>query len=54
MRDSCCAYKCTNCREQKEDRGFHRFPRGKNEEQQELRGKSGFKHAREKIGQNSL
>ena len=31
---------------------FYRFPRGKKEEQQELR-KSGYKHEREKIGQNS-
>ena len=49
MPDSCCAYGCTNRREENGDRAFYRFPRGKKEEQQELREKSVFKHAREKL-----
>ena len=36
MPDSCCAYGCTNCREQNGDRDFYRLARGKKEEQQEL------------------
>ena len=51
MPDSCCAYGCTNRREENGDRAFYRFSRGKKGEKQELR-KSGFKHVREKIGQN--
>ena len=39
MPDSCCAYGCTNRREENGDRAFYRFPRGKREEQQELRKK---------------
>ena len=39
MPDSCCAYGCTNRREENGDRAFYRFPRGKKEEQQELRKK---------------
>ena len=46
MPDSCCAYGCTNRREENGDRAFYRFPRGKKEEQQELREKSGFKHTK--------
>ena len=52
MPGSCCAYGCTNRREENGDRAFYRFPRGKKEEQQKLQ-KSGFKHVREKIGRNS-
>ena len=51
MQDSCCAYGCTKRREGNGDRALCRFPRGKNEKQQELREKSGFKHAREKTDQ---
>ena len=36
MSDSCCAYGCTNRREENGDRSL---PRGKKEEQQELRKK---------------
>ena len=32
MPDSCCAYGCTNRREDNGDRAFYRFPRGKKEE----------------------
>ena len=39
MPDSCCAYGCTNRKEENGDRAFYRFPRGKKEEQQELRKK---------------
>ena len=34
MADSCCAYGCTNHREENGDRSFYRFPCEKNEEQQ--------------------
>ena len=53
MSDSCCAYGCTNRREENGDRAFYRFPRGKKEEQQELRKKWVQACKREKIGQNS-
>ena len=39
MPDCCCAYGCTNRREENGDRAFYRFPRGKKEERQELRKK---------------
>ena len=39
MPGSCCAYGCTNRREENGDRAFDRFPREKKEEQQELREK---------------
>ena len=54
MLGSCCAHGWSNRREKNGDRAFSRFPRGKKEEQQELKEKNGFKHAREKIGQNSM
>ena len=54
MLDSCFAYGFTNCREENGDTAFYRFASGKKEEQQEIREKSGFKHTREKIGQNSM
>ena len=51
MPDSCCAYGCTNRREENGNGPFtdshvERKERNKNYE------KSGFKHVREKIGQN--
>ena len=39
MPDSCCAYGCTNRREENGDRAFYRFSRGKKGEIQELRKK---------------
>ena len=39
MPDSCCAYGCTNRREEKGDLTFYAIPRGNKEEQQELREK---------------
>ena len=39
MPDSCCAYGCTNRKEENGDLAFYAIPRGNKEEQQELREK---------------
>ena len=39
MPDSCCAYGCTNRREENGDGAFYRFPPGKKGEKEELRQK---------------
>ena len=53
MPDSCCAYGCTNRKEENGDRAFYRFPRVKRKKSNKNFEKSGFKHVGEKIGQNS-